>query len=447
LLPGEDGIATMAAHKKYNDSGSGEFPVNGKIVYGGFDTGTGRYDLGVPGLVAECIENMYRSTGADPVPRDRLLPAAVITGVLMGFGFGFHPAGIIYGPIGAALGVIFGAAAGGLAGVALRKLGEPWLMPQARMLRQVRRGDFRSALRAVRRAGFWVFRDRNPLERLARLLVFPLGLGSPDLPPDIAAANLAAVEGVLAESVGDVEEATRAYLRALHLWPRHTFVLASLMELTIREETYDRLQEVVGAARRYLDRARDQRLVRAVDDHLEFLKKSFEHKQGRSELKAGEEEIPYMKEKAAKEQPSFNIVENPGSQITNGLLIIERSGDRKALKLAAMPFHLLLLLAESGKKAGAGLVDPSQAGWVSIQELLEKLPWTTPNVTNSNVHKLVYKLRNQLESAGLERALIEENLNGCYRLGIPPQRIEIRKLASEVEDKAPKTVRKYGLRK
>ncbi len=417
-------------------------------MYGGFDTGTGRYDLGVPGLVAECIEEMYHSTGVEVAQRDRLLPAGIIAGIILGFGFGFHPAGIIYGPIGAALGVIFGAAGGFVVGLALTTLGEPWLKPRAQMLRQVKKGNFRSALMSLGRAGFWIFRDRNPFERLTRLLVSPLGLGSPDLPPDIAAANLVAVEGVLAESVGDVEEAVNSYLAALHLWPRHTFVLASVMELLIREEIYDRLQEVVEAAHRYLDRARDPRLVRAVNDHLDSLKDSFQKREKRSEFKMHEPEMAYLKERVEREQPSCNLVENPGSQITNGLLIVGSSGEEKTLKLAAMPFHLLLFLAEAMKESAHRYgEDSSQAGWVSIQELLEKLPWTTPNVTNSNVHKLVYKVRNQIEDAGLDRNLVEENLNGCYRLSTPSEKIEIRRFDSGVDGAKPEAVTEYGLRK
>jgi len=95
-----------------------------------------------------------------------------------------------------------------------------------------------------------------------------------------------------------------------------------------------------------------------------------------------------------------------------------------------MPFHFVLTLAEYMKMQEKLNQDPSQTGWVTIQELLELLPWTTPYVTNTNVHKLVYKIRTQLSGAGLDRSLIEENLNGCYRLRIPPAQVTIEKTAT-----------------
>ena len=74
--------------------------------------------------------------------------------------------------------------------------------------------------------------------------------------------------------------------------------------------------------------------------------------------------------------------------------------------------------------------EPEQMGWVSINDLLATLPWTTPNVTNSNVHKLVYKLRNTLEQHDMDRSFIEENLNGCYRICLPPERIQIERVVA-----------------
>ena len=42
---------------------------------------------------------------------------------------------------------------------------------------------------------------------------------------------------------------------------------------------------------------------------------------------------------------------------------------------------------------------------------------------------------------------IEENLTGCYRLSIPPDKVEIRRLDSGTEGKKPEAVTGYGLRK
>ncbi len=400
----------------------------GEAVYhnSGFDIGSGRFDLGVPGLVAECVEALYRSTGVPAVQRDRLPYAAVVVGVILGLGFGFHPDGMLYGPIGAALGVIFGAVGGVFAGLFLHFAARPILRPEAEALRQVRMGNFQNAGRTLRRAERWIWRDRNSFERIARLILPPLGIGRSDLPPEIAAANLVASEGILAESVGDVEEAMNSYLGALDLWPRHTFVLASLIELTMREKTWDRMEEVVNTADRFLERARDPRLVSTVKEHLQFLEAE-EHKEKKPpEWKPKEEETPYVAQRLPASGLQCRIVENPGSQISNGVLIVKHGvGDEKLLKLPAMPFHMVLILAEYMKSQDIEGKDSAQMGWVTIQELLDKLPWTTPHVTNSNVHKLVYKVRTQLTRVGMDRNLIEENLNGCYRLRVSPKRVTI----------------------
>jgi hypothetical protein len=75
----------------------------------------------------------------------------------------------------------------------------------------------------------------------------------------------------------------------------------------------------------------------------------------------------------------------------------------------------------------------AQSGWVPINELLQTLPWTTSSVTNSNVHKLVYKTRSLLVEHGIDRLLLEENQNGCYRLNIPPEKIKIEKFKSALQ--------------
>ena len=404
----------------YGRSGKGKNPQ------GGFDTGTGRFDLGVPGLVVECIEALYHSTGAKVAQRDRLFYTSVIFGIVLGLIFGYERHGMLYGPIGAALGVVFGAVGGSFAGLFLRTVCRPILKPEEEAIRQVRIGNLHKAGRAFRRAKKWIWRDRNVFERLASLALGPLGIVRADMPPEIAAANLAACEGILAESAGDMEEAINAYLRALEFWPRHTFVMASLMELIYRENMLDRASEVAKTAGRFIDRARDPRTAQAVKENLVLLEAALP-----SGEKAEDEGVPHQEE-APVISPDFlpagphcRLVENPGSQMSNGSLILSHQGDEKILKLPTMPFHLVLALAETMKAGAPESRDAAQIGWVTIQELLDSLPWTTPYVTNSNVHKLVYKVRRQLDGAGIDRNLIEENMNGCYRLRVPPDRIVI----------------------
>jgi len=98
---------------------------------GGFDTGTGRFDLAVPGLVAKCIEALYRSTGVEAVRRDRIPYAAVSVGVILGLVFGFGRQGMLYGPIGAGLGVVFGAVGGAFVGLVLHFAAGAILRPEA----------------------------------------------------------------------------------------------------------------------------------------------------------------------------------------------------------------------------------------------------------------------------------------------------------------------------
>lgn len=391
----------------------------------GFDTGTARFDLGIPGLAAECVEAMYRSTGAAVSHKDRLPYVCVAVGVLLGIGFGFHRDGMLYGPIGAVIGVVFGLVGGIFVGLVLHVAVVPLIHPESYALKQIRIGNYLNASKSIRRAKALNRFGENIPEPILKLILMPLGIWRSDLPPAVASANLTAWEGILAESVGDIEEAANSYMNALSSWAGHTFVLAGVLELIIREEMWDRASAATRSANKYLYRARDAKVIKTVKDHLKIIEKYLpidaepvrKGFAGDNKI-SGATPVKYL---------SIRIVENPGSQISNGSLIIDDERGRKALKLAAMPFHLILILAESILIQSELGKDESQLGWVSIQSLLDNLPWTSSNVMNTNVHKLVYKVRSHLAKAGVDRGIVEDNQNGCYRLNVPPESITIEK--------------------
>ena len=405
-----------------NRSGYGE---NGATETGA-EACVDNFDLGIPGIVADCIEALYRSTGVSARRRDRLFQTSVIICVLIGLVAGFHGDGMLYGPIGAALGVIFGVVAGALIGLAVGFVGGPRLRPEAKALAQVRLGNYRNAAKYFRRSEMWIFDGRGFFERAARIPLELTGISRSDLPPEIARANLSACEGILAESVGDIEEALNSYLKALDYWPRHTFILASAIDLVARERMFDRVGEVVEAAGEFVDAARDGRIVESVKGKMSRLLETAGGEIGDGG-RVCYNEGDYNIEKKPSVVKSFSLVENPGSEISNGTLFIDDGAGEKSLKLAAMPFHLLMALAESMSSKPEATMDESQIGWVPINALLDKLPWTTAHVTNSNVHKLVYKVRTQMSRVGMNRSMLEENLNGCYRLNVDSDKISIKR--------------------
>lgn len=425
----------METEEKYTQRRKGDKRAGATPSAKGKAPGSARYDLGVPGLVAQCIEDLYRSTGTIVAPPDRLFVLSVVVGVLTGLFFGYLPGGLLYGIIGAALGVLFGAIGGTAVGALLRWGAGPWLRPEDLALRLTRTGRIRSASIAIRRAKRWVILDRNPLSRLANLFLSGLGIARNDLPPDIALANIAACEGIFAESVGDTQSAAEAYKKALGHWPRHGFVMMSLLDLIIREEMWEMTEEARELTEQFIKNARDKSLERAALEYIEILKPAPEAPEPPEKaapappLRIAEDLSPYQRPAQTKGMISCKLIENPGSQISNGLIVVRYTSEEKSFKLPPMPFQLMLMLAEAMRKSESGR-DPAQIGWVSINDLLNSLPWTTSTVTNSNVHKLVYKTRNHLAAHEMDRNFIEENLNGCYRLSLPPENIEVERVAA-----------------
>lgn len=395
--------------------------------------GAGGYDLGVPGITAKCVEDMYRSVGASPHFFDRLAIIALAVGILLGLYFGYEPGHyergeMLYGPIGSAIGFVFGLAGGGAVGALIHWVLAWWFKPEEYALKMIRSGKLQSAVSAMNRT-----EKKIHLARKAgslRFILEWLGLIRSDIPHDIHLANINGAKGIIAESAGDSQSALAFYLNALQNWSRHGFIIVSLLDLIIREEMTEFWEEAKEIAEKFVSQTRDTNMKRAVKEYLDTIDPGITSPSPTTDRgKIAESPSSYDKTIKADDIILCRLVENPGSQISNGMFIVQTFGTEKKIKLPPMPFQLLLTLGKALESSPS--TDDEQRGWVSINELLQTLPWTTSSVTNSNVHKLVYKTRSLFAEHGIDRYILEENQNGCYRLNIPSEKLEIEMLESE----------------
>jgi len=238
----------------------------------------------------------------------------------------------------------------------------------------------------------------------------------------------------LTETLGDNQPAIGQYQSALESYPANAFVAYALLSLMEREEfsTYEQEKKIkinyplLEQMLMELSQTRGglaSLVLRLYGRFLdEELRKAPQAQAGINlTIKPLEKKDP----PTGFYQTDYNLrlVENPGSPVPSGVLEIEGE-EMVVIRLAPMPFQLACYLATVMKAEPERKRHPDQQGWVSVQELSEKLPWTIGEIDSSNVHKLVYKLRRAFRESGIEENLIEYN-NGYYRLSTPPEKIQI----------------------
>ena len=399
------------------------------------------FNLSTPIQVCRTCEELFSSHGLFLFPTNKIVLISEISGLTIGFAFGLDSAGYFYGSYGAILGGAIGLGLGWLLGNLLLFVGLERLSFSLRLKKLIKKGDYPKAIQLVEN-----FREKKIklenrketwLKTLNRVLtewkdkIF--GQFYP-VPEKILISCLFALEGILREALGDTEPAISQYQSALESYPANAFVAYALLSLLEREEfsAYEQEKKIkinyllLEQVFLELNQTRGGLASLVLKLYGHFLDEKLK------KLPQGEAGINLtIKPLEKKEtQPGFyqtdyylRLVENPGSPVSSGILEIEGE-EMVVIRLAPMPFQLAYYLASVMKAELERKRHPDQQGWVSVQELTEKLPWTIGEIDYSNVHKLVYKLRRAFRESGIEENLIEYN-NGYYRLSTPPEKIQI----------------------
>lgn len=334
---------------------------------------------------------------------------------------------MLFGIIGASMGTLFGAVGGLFAGIFIRITPLMAINPMAYAGKLILSNRPEKAKNIILSA----LDSHHKRLALKHMVYGILGkiffIEGHYMPENMTASSYLVSAALISQFTDDRVEAARLYIDALEYWPANAFALNSLAELVELDELAGFKEQAAEALETFevhaSDTARaqlDAKLVKGVDS-------SYKVKPMRR-LIAAEKAVEYVRESSPSTRKNYlRVIENPSRQVSNGEVeaMLEGAGTPVRVKLAAMQFQLILYLAEAMFKHAKSDIDFAQMGWVPIDELIEKLPWTVSVVTSNNVHKLVYKLRKDLENAGLAKKLIEENQNGFYRLQARPDELKI----------------------
>jgi len=394
------------------------------------------FNLDTPGRTLRTCEELFYWQGLElAVPR-RLNYLVGGLCSLGGLASGLDPSGSLYGPVGGIIGASLGFALGWFSVEALLRVGLGRLSFSYSLRNLIRAGRYSLAGELCAR-----FREKRKRlfkgrERIGGRVLYWLSLGFDwimgqyyPLEEKFLLSIFYALEGILREAGGELEQAVELYQESLRLYPANAYCFYALVSLwEIRRDLKVDLG-LISECLTALEKSRSALARMVLGIYQSWLEEEIKSRE--PEL---EEERLSLKpvERREKKEPGLEfyktnyylrLIENPGSPVPGGLLEVEND-ELVVIRLAPMPFQLAQYLAQAMKKEQEKKRHPDQQGWVSVQELVEKLPWTVGGVDASNVHKLVYKLRRAFRQAGVDENLIEYN-NGCYRLSTSPARIQI----------------------
>jgi len=393
------------------------------------------FSFDTPEQLKRTCEDLFYWQGVELFARSRL--HLILAGILsvVGFANGLDPAGYLYGPIGAVIGAGVGFGVGWAGAEVLLRVGLAKLSFSLNLERLIIAGRYREAgdlCKKFRERRERVFKENHRISsRLLKEVVLAydwIFAQHYSVNRDLFSALFLALEGILREANGDVERAVELYQESLKSIPNNAYIFYALVSLweihpeidvdrKLVENCLDQLEQtrsalgkiVLGIYRKWLeDKLAEERV--ALEEGIQ--------------LKPVDQRAE-LKNKFYKTDYFIRLIENPGSPVSSGLLEVEDE-EMVVIRLAPMPFQLAHYLASAMKEELEKKRHPDQQGWVSVQELVEKLPWTVGEVDASNVHKLVYKLRKAFREAGVDENLIEYN-NGCYRISTHPSKIQIEK--------------------
>ena len=394
------------------------------------------FNLDTPGRTLRTCEELFYWQGLElAVPR-RLNYLVGGLCSLGGLASGLDPSGSLYGPVGGIIGASLGFALGWFSVEALLRVGLGRLSFSYSLRNLIRAGRYSLAGELCAR-----FREKRKRlfkgrERIGGRVLYWLSLGFDwimgqyyPLEEKFLLSIFYALEGILREAGGELEQAVELYQESLRLYPANAYCFYALVSLwEIRRDLKVDLG-LISECLTALEKSRSALARMVLGIYQSWLEEEIKSRE--PEL---EEERVSIKpvERREKKEPGLEfyktnyylrLIENPGGPVPGGLLEVENE-ELMVIRLAPMPFQLAQYLAQTMKKEQEKKRHPDQQGWVSVQELVEKLPWTVGGVDASNVHKLVYKLRRAFRQAGVDENLIEYN-NGCYRLSTSPARIQI----------------------
>ncbi len=394
------------------------------------------FNLDTPGRTLRTCEELFYWQGLElAVPR-RLNYLVGGLCSLGGLASGLDPSGSLYGPVGGIIGASLGFALGWFSVEALLRVGLGRLSFSYSLRNLIRAGRYSLAGELCAR-----FREKRKRlfkgrEQIGGRVLYWLSLGFDwimgqyyPLEEKFLLSIFYALEGILREAGGELEQAVELYQESLRLYPANAYCFYALVSLwEIRRDLKVDLG-LISECLTALEKSRSALARMVLGIYQSWLEEEIKSRE--PEL---EEERVSIKpvERREKKEPGLEfyktnyylrLIENPGGPVPGGLLEVENE-ELMVIRLAPMPFQLAQYLAQAMKKEQEKKRHPDQQGWVSVQELVEKLPWTVGGVDASNVHKLVYKLRRAFRQAGVDENLIEYN-NGCYRLSTSPARIQI----------------------
>ena len=394
------------------------------------------FNLDTPGRTLRTCEELFYWQGLElAVPR-RLNYLVGGLCSLGGLASGLDPSGSLYGPVGGIIGASLGFALGWFSVEALLRVGLGRLSFSYSLRNLIRAGRYSLAGELCAR-----FREKRKRlfkgrEQIGGRVLYWLSLGFDwimgqyyPLEEKFLLSIFYALEGILREAGGELEQAVELYQESLRLYPANAYCFYALVSLwEIRRDLKVDLG-LISECLTALEKSRSALARMVLGIYQSWLEEEIKSRE--PEL---EEERVSIKpvERREKKEPGLEfyktnyylrLIENPGGPVPGGLLEVENE-ELMVIRLAPMPFQLAQYLAQTMKKEQEKKRHPDQQGWVSVQELVEKLPWTVGGVDASNVHKLVYKLRRAFRQAGVDENLIEYN-NGCYRLSTSPARIQI----------------------
>ncbi len=396
------------------------------------------FNLDTPGRTLRTCEELFYWQGLElAVPR-RLNYLVGGLCSLGGLASGLDPSGSLYGPVGGIIGASLGFVLGWLSVEALLRLGLGRLSFSYSLRNLIRSGRYSQA-------GDLCARFRRKRERLfnqkerfwGRLfywltLVFDWIMGQYyPLEERFLISILYALEGILREAGGELEPAVELYQESLRLYPANAYCFYALVSLWEIRRDLKVERGLISECITALEKSRSALARVVLSLYQPWLEEELKSLPAEPELDREEVKIKPVAKEEKKEpglefyQTSYylRLIENPGGPVPGGLLEVEND-ELTVVRLAPMPFQLAQYLAQAMKEEQEKKRHPDQQGWVPVQELVEKLPWTVGGVDASNVHKLVYKLRRAFRQAGVDENLIEYN-NGCYRLSTSPARIQI----------------------